>query len=85
MTRVERGERLEECGAAVAVGLGRCPVRAQGSKVRFADGWRTRAGLSTEVRPTTDLHLRDSERMTGNTKVGLKSPGLSVIRTLLIR
>ena len=27
----------EACGAAVAVGLGRCPVRAQGSKVRFAD------------------------------------------------
>jgi hypothetical protein len=27
----------EGCGASVAVGLGRCPVRAQGSKVRFAD------------------------------------------------
>ena len=25
------------CGAAVAVRLGRCPVRAQESKVRFAD------------------------------------------------
>ena len=27
----------EACGAAVAVGLGQCPVRAQGSKVRVAD------------------------------------------------
>jgi hypothetical protein len=27
----------EACGAAVAVRSGRCPVRAQGSKVRFAD------------------------------------------------
>jgi hypothetical protein len=27
----------EACGAAVAIELGRCPVRAQGSKVRFAD------------------------------------------------
>jgi hypothetical protein len=38
--------------------------------------------LSSEVRPTTDLHLLDSERMTGNTKVGLKSPGLSANRRL---
>jgi hypothetical protein len=34
--------------------------------------------LSTEVRPTSDLHLLDSERMTDNTKVGMKSPGLSL-------
>jgi hypothetical protein len=26
-------------------------------------------GLSTEVRPTTDLHLLDSERMMGKTKL----------------
>jgi hypothetical protein len=40
------------------------------------DGELVRA-LSTEVRPTTDLLLLDSERVTGNTKVGPKSPGLS--------
>ena len=34
-------------------------------------------GLSTEVRPATDLLLLDSEQMTGTTKLGLKSPGLS--------
>ena len=44
--------------------------------------WRARAGLSTEVRLATDLHLRHSERMAGNTKVGLKSPGLSANRRL---
>jgi hypothetical protein len=27
----------EACGAAVPVRSGRCPIRAQGSKVRFAD------------------------------------------------
>ena len=31
-------------------------------------------GLSSEVRPTTDLRLLDSEPRTGNTKIGLKSP-----------
>ena len=35
----------EACGAAVAVRSGRCPVRAQGSKVRFAD----HAGVSPQV------------------------------------
>jgi hypothetical protein len=35
-------------------------------------------GLSTEVRPTTDLLLLESERMTGNAKVDLKSPGSSI-------
>jgi hypothetical protein len=30
----------------------------------------------------TDLHVRDSERMTGNTNVGLKSPGVSANQKL---
>jgi hypothetical protein len=29
----------------------------------------SRGGLTTEVRPATDLHLRDSERMTGKREV----------------
>jgi hypothetical protein len=44
--------------------------------LRFTNGELVR-GLSSEVRPITDLHLLDSEQMTGNTKVGLESPGLS--------
>jgi hypothetical protein len=36
--------------------------------LRSTDGEFVR-GLSPEVRPTTDLHLLDSERMTGNTKL----------------
>jgi hypothetical protein len=50
-------------------------LRSADCALRSTDGELVR-GLSTEVRPTTDLHLLDSERMTGNTKVGLKSPGL---------
>jgi len=52
-------ERLAICVTAV------CDVRL----------WRTNGelprGLTTEVRPATDLHLRDSERMTSHPEVGL--------------
>jgi hypothetical protein len=51
-------------------------MRSTDCALRSTDGEFVR-GLSTEVRPTTDLHLLDSERMTGNTKVSLKSPSLS--------
>ena len=47
--------------------------RSADCALRPTDGELVR-GLSPEVRPTTDLHLLDSERMTGNTKVGLNSP-----------
>jgi hypothetical protein len=56
-------------------------LRSADCALRSTDGELVR-GLSTEVRPTTDLHLLDSEQMTGNTKVGLKSSGLSANRRL---
>jgi hypothetical protein len=46
----------EACGAAVAVGLGRCPVRARGSKVRFADQPpRTRSAAAASTRLKASL------------------------------
>jgi hypothetical protein len=42
-------------------------LRSADCALRSTDGELV-SGLSTEVRPTADL---DSERMTGNTKVGL--------------
>ena len=44
-------------------------LRSADRALRSTDGELVR-GLSTEVRPNTDLHALDSERTTGNTKVG---------------
>jgi hypothetical protein len=61
----------------------RLAIRVQWSarELWCTDGELVR-GLSTEVRPTTDLLLLESERMTGNTKVGLKSPAQSASKPI---